>query len=538
MDQRAGPARGRGNGDGVALAVADRDAVSGHRDGRGDCAAGILWRSEPNGYDVVEYHLQAPREWYDAGRIVPLRHNVYSFMPFNVEMHYLAAMHLRGGPWAGMYLAQNLHLAFVILSVLAIYGVIESGGDRRGAILAAVAAAVTPWLTLLAPMAYNEGGLLLFGALAIGWGLRAWSGRPSLGAKGFRVQGSEFGAEVSNRSAEADPTILPELALAGVFAGLACGVKLTAVPMLLVGIPAAMLLALAVTRAPTWRQAWMGLVIFVAAGLLVFSPWLIRNQVWMGNPIFPEGLEMLGPGYFSHAQVERFETAHAATPDKTRVTSRLKEGWRQILGDVRYGWILFPLAAAAAAIAWKQRRSAVAFLLALLLIHAVIWLLFTHLQSRFFVLAIPICALLIGLASWRGWMSAGAVAIAAMAIAGLPFLHRSFWPYDVPDWLGRESYAWRFPEEVQAAINGQQTIGLVGAQAFYYQMPSSRLKYRTIFDINARPGQNLIQAWIGREVVDVIIVEPVDFWILARTYRNLPPPPPVESRSEPFILRR
>ena len=84
---------------------------------------GMLWTPlEPHGYDVVEYHLQVPREWYEAHHIGRLHHNVFSYFPFIVEMHYLLAMHLLGGPWAGMYLAQLMHLAFMILTVLAVYG--------------------------------------------------------------------------------------------------------------------------------------------------------------------------------------------------------------------------------------------------------------------------------------------------------------------------------------------------------------------------------------------------------------------------------
>jgi len=68
---------------------------------------GLLWNpEEPHGYDVAEYHLQVPREWYEAGRIVPLRHNVFSYFPMGVEVHYLLAMEIDGGPWEGMYLAQ------------------------------------------------------------------------------------------------------------------------------------------------------------------------------------------------------------------------------------------------------------------------------------------------------------------------------------------------------------------------------------------------------------------------------------------------
>ena len=126
---------------------------------------GALWTpDEPHGYDVVEYHLQVPREWYEAGRILPLRHNVFSYFPFGVEMHYLLAMHLSGGPWHGMYLAQMMHGAHVVLAVLAVYAFARTPSrSRASAVFAGVMAASVPWLTLLAPIAYNEGSLLLYG---------------------------------------------------------------------------------------------------------------------------------------------------------------------------------------------------------------------------------------------------------------------------------------------------------------------------------------------------------------------------------------
>src|SRR5689334_20274449 len=164
---------------------------------------GFLWSpDEPHGYDVIEYHLQLPREWYELGRIVPLHHNVFSYFPFNVEMHYLLAMHLRGGPWAGMFLAQLMHVAFCFLSVGAVYAAVRTLGDPWRATLAAVAVAAVPWTAMLGAVAYNEGGVLLWGTLAVGLVVlrKSW-------------------------------------VLAGVMAGFACGAKLTAVPMLVIGIP-------------------------------------------------------------------------------------------------------------------------------------------------------------------------------------------------------------------------------------------------------------------------------------------------------------
>src|SRR5256714_7551625 len=175
---------------------------------------GLLWRDEPNAYDVTEYHLQVPREWYEAGQIIPLHHNVFSYFPFNVEMHYLLAMHLCGGPWNGMYLAQLMHVSFIALTVLAIYALLVER-SKPAAIVACAIAGATPWFSLLAPVAYNEGGLLLFGTLAIGLALR-----------GLR-----------------ESSATRWMILAGVMAGFACGSKLTAGPMILIPLPVIVALA-------------------------------------------------------------------------------------------------------------------------------------------------------------------------------------------------------------------------------------------------------------------------------------------------------
>ena len=147
--------------------------------------AGLLWgMDEPNGYDVVEYHLQVPREWYEAGHVFALHHNVYSFFPFNVEMHYLLGMHLMGGPWAGQFLAQLMHAAYMALFVVSVYATVRPWGQGR-AMIAGLLAAAPPWVPLLASIAYDEGGFLLYGTLAIGWALRVLSSSsPSPGIPG------------------------------------------------------------------------------------------------------------------------------------------------------------------------------------------------------------------------------------------------------------------------------------------------------------------------------------------------------------------
>jgi hypothetical protein len=63
--------------------------------------------SPPTDFDVREYHLQGPKEWFQQGRISYLRHNVYTSFPFLSEMLPLSAMVLIGDWWEGA-LAQCL----------------------------------------------------------------------------------------------------------------------------------------------------------------------------------------------------------------------------------------------------------------------------------------------------------------------------------------------------------------------------------------------------------------------------------------------
>jgi len=58
-------------------------------------------------FDVLEYHLQGPKEYFQAGRIAFLPHNVYTSMPFGVEMLHLMGMEVweigGGARWSGSF---------------------------------------------------------------------------------------------------------------------------------------------------------------------------------------------------------------------------------------------------------------------------------------------------------------------------------------------------------------------------------------------------------------------------------------------------
>jgi hypothetical protein len=459
---------------------------------------GILWGSaEPNGYDVLEYHLQAPREWYDAGRILALHHNVFSYFPVNVEMHYLLAMHLRGGPWAGMYLAQVMHVAMTVLTVAAVAGFAQKRG-RLGTLLVAV----TPWFAMLASVAYNEGGLLLFGTLAIGW---AW------------------------RAIEAPPAVRwRAMALAGVMAGLACGVKLTAVPMLLIAVPF-VFAAVMMLR----RERWMGATIgFVICGVIVFSPWLIRNLAWARNPVFPEAMKLLGRAHFSEDQVQRWERAHGVPEAKRTIGGRMTAAWEQIFADWRFGYVILPAAALTLVYPLVSRRPnaslshGTSFLAALAAVWLLFWLFLTHLEGRFFVLAVPVLGMILTRVQLP--ISRLALLCGLLFQAGFGMLNfqapiaNQFLPFR--DFIGIDAFP--MPEELAGGGGGGESVCLIGdATAFRYPLPSSRLHYRTVFDIDAR-GRPIEDAWADgcpRQPGDIVLLDFNELARFARTYYAIPP---------------
>lgn len=463
---------------------------------------GLLWGDEPHGYDVAEYHLQVPREWYEAGRVTPLKHNVFSYFPFNVEMHYLLAMHLRGGPWDSMYLAQLMHAAMMALAVAGVFAILRELGSST-AIPAAVMLATTPWILLLAPIAYNEGGMLMYGALAVGMALLAMR--------------------------ETNQRVRVTL-LAGVMAGLACGVKLTAIPMIL--IATAVPLAFVSFRLAMW---------LVLGAAIALSPWLVRNTVWTGNPFFPEASAILGHGHFSPQQVERWDRAHSPRADQKAPEARLASAWQQIGRDWRFGFLILPIGLASAALA-RSRESR--FLLAVLAVMGISWLFLTHLQGRFFVSALPVCALLLGLiksgksAAW----AAGAAALAAIIGIGLVLarLHELARRLPLEQIITLRQLDGLTPLDTSHLPRDAHVVLVGDARAFWYGLPMSRLHYRTVFDVDVAEGQTIIDAWrAGTESLPAPVAEVIDPQELnrfARTYFGIPAPPPdIAARSSAYV---
>ncbi|HDZ22289.1 hypothetical protein LCGC14_0238860 [marine sediment metagenome] len=332
----------------------------------------------PDEYDVLEYHLQVPREYYDAGRITPLRHNVYSFFPGGVEMLSLLCMCLRGGVYAGVYAAKFIHGLFAVLAVVAVATTLKDKDALRGR-YAGVLLATAPFVLYLGWLGMVELAQICYLTLALLW-LRQWI------------------ADRDGRSAW----------WVGGAAGMACATKYLAVGFVAAPVTAAMVLAALLTRDRPGKLAHIGGA--ALAMLVFFSPWLIRNTAATGNPVFPLATSTFGRGHWSAESQQRWVDGHG--PDK-RPPVPTPAGWtmppqptrpsrffRSFLSFQMFGPLLLAMAAMAVCVLVALRGPPDLWDWMLVIVGGVqltVWTLWTHeMPSRFIVPVIVPAALLAG----------------------------------------------------------------------------------------------------------------------------------------------
>jgi hypothetical protein len=342
---------------------------------------GMLWTGEARGYDVLEYHLQVPREYYDAGQIRFLPNNVYASFPLGVETLYLLLMYLAGGPLAGAIPAQLLHVALGGLTVTALLTWTPRGWPR---VLVALVTGTTVWLAYLGALAYVELGVLFFAAVA--------AGLIASGSGGLRTA-----------------------LAAGICAGLAAGCKYTALVLVTGALGLAWLIAM--RGGLKSRASRLGMYVLGAA--LAFSPWLIRNAAFTGNPVYPFAYGWFGGRDWSSTQVEQWQHGHALPAESSSVSARTRIAFEELLNSGMYnqalwllglgGLVLFAVrhgrgsdseAPARARFSDRVRSPALLAIWAALIVLA--WAAFTRMPGRFATPVIVPLALLLGRAAARG----------------------------------------------------------------------------------------------------------------------------------------
>jgi 4-amino-4-deoxy-L-arabinose transferase-like glycosyltransferase len=225
--------------------------------------------------DALTHHLAVPKLYLKQGGMVELPSVSFSYYPMNLDLLYLIPLYF-GNDIAPKY----IHFAFALLTAWLIQRYLQRRTRQPGySLLGALLFLSLPVVIKLSITVYVDLGLVFFTTASL-LSLLRW-------------------VEESCRARH--------LIVSAVFCGLALGTKYNGlvsffllacmVPVLYArrlrepGPTSSALIASADGRKPSLKPStlsafgWAGLFVFIA--LTVFSPWILRNIYWTGNPVYP-----------------------------------------------------------------------------------------------------------------------------------------------------------------------------------------------------------------------------------------------------------
>ncbi|HVX13444.1 MAG TPA: hypothetical protein VHC22_19830 [Pirellulales bacterium] len=323
----------------------------------------------PVDFDVREYHLQAPKEFFQRGKIEFLRHNVYGNMPLGSEMFSLLAMVACGNWWLGALAGKTVIATFGPLTALALFAAGRRFASSGAGTVAAVLYLSIPWIAHVSTTGLIEGALGFYLFLSL-YAVLLW--------RECILAAADTGRWWNQRDAC--------LAVAGLCSGGAVSCKYPA--MLFVVLP-----LMALICASSGKRCWRPVVIYSIALIAACGLWFAKNWVLTGNPVYPLLYEWLGGATRTADKNDRWGRAHlphefgpSALANSLSAVA-LKSSWLSP--------ILLPLAVVGLAVR-RYRRLAIALGGYFVFVIAAWWL-FTHRIDRFWVPALPVVALLAGL---------------------------------------------------------------------------------------------------------------------------------------------
>jgi len=324
----------------------------------------------PTARDSLVYHLALPKLYLEHHQWLEIPHNIFGYFPGLVEALYTMALGL------GSHYPALVHAGFGLACLSAAVSLGSTLGLRREICLLSVAAlAATP--TFWAEMTWAYVDL----ANAFYWTLTAIC----------------FLRWCENKETY-------WLALLGLCMGAAIGCKYISFVLLPV-ISLGLLLELRRSGTSAWRQPLFTVTLPVITALVAISPWLSRNLILTGNPLYPFFSDLFpssSPGWdgeraglyqimlTQYGGTDKGLLNYLVAPVRVFLTGRFNSV-SHYDGELSFFYLLaFPLL-----FIRKQWRSKPGKLLGFSLIYLAYWS-FSSQQARFLLVILPILAIVGG----------------------------------------------------------------------------------------------------------------------------------------------
>ena len=213
----------------------------------------ILNLTPPIARDALIHHLAIPKLWLKNGGFYEIKWADFSYYPMNVDLLYLIPLYFKKD-----FIANFIHMGFGIGTALLIYHYLNNKISWIAGLLGILVFLSTPIVVRLSTQAYVDLGLTFFTTASIL-------------------------AFICYRDGEFKE--FKWLFLSSVTMGLALGTKYNA---LIVWFFLSLAIVFVYSRdtKKQWKAIECGFIFFLIS-LLIFSPWLIKNIILTGNPLYP-----------------------------------------------------------------------------------------------------------------------------------------------------------------------------------------------------------------------------------------------------------
>ena len=219
------------------------------------CIVVLSW-VPPVSRDALTHHLAVPKLYIQRGGMVELPEIGFSYYPPNLDLLYLIPLY-----FGNDIIPKYIHFGFALLTAWLIFSYLKKRLGSHYALTGTLLFLSLPVIVKLSITVYVDLGLTFFSFAAL---LMLFKWHES----GFNLR---------------------YLLYSGVLCGLALGTKYNGLLALFILTLMTAFIYIRSTSAGNSQQlgALKYAALFMLVSLLMFSPWMIRNYRWTGNPIYP-----------------------------------------------------------------------------------------------------------------------------------------------------------------------------------------------------------------------------------------------------------
>jgi hypothetical protein len=318
-------------------------------------------------FDAIWYHLALPKSYLANHWVFFVPQISYAAFPRTMEMLFTLGMGLHRD-----ILAKLLHYSFGLLTSAAVFACFRRYFSPRFPLVAAAIFYIMQPVNMLSATAYIDLGLTYFEFLAAYALVNWWQSK--------------------ERS---------WLAVTGVFAGLALGIKHQAI--LLVLTIAALLLFHYIFEERQGRRLVANLIRFGVPALVIAAPWYLDSYLKTGNPFYPLFNTLFGTGE-SYEQAMFASTGKASWYAGHSLIEYLTLPWKLTTGSYE-GWLspLYLLFLPAIFLVSKKPRVWRPALAFVWLFYSAYFGIVPFYTVRYFLPAAPILSLIVGFVLLKLW---------------------------------------------------------------------------------------------------------------------------------------